>query len=264
MYAQVQRVEQLSPTMVRVVLGGGELDSFEASPATDAYINARFLPKDSPIAVPFSDDDLEGVAAELRPKPRRFTVRRWDETAKELTIDFVAHGDTGYAGSWAQRTEPGDRLQFSGPGGSYRPSADVDWHLMVGDESALPAIGASLEVLPAGRRADVIAVVDNADCEIPMPSDGDVHITWLHRDGAADIEALLPDAVASHSFPEGSFDVFVHGEAAETRAVRKHLLAERGVTKDTASISPYWRRTYTDEAWREIKREWIAEQAGDV
>ncbi|MEM9464848.1 MAG: siderophore-interacting protein [Actinomycetota bacterium] len=264
MYAEVQRVEQLSPTMVRIVLGGGELDAFEASPATDAYVNARFLPKDSPLSVPFTDDDLENVDRELRPKPRRFTVRRWDEAAKELTIDFVAHGDVGFAGRWAQRTEPGDRLQFSGPGGSYRPSDDVDWHLMVGDESALPAIGASLEALPAGRRADVIAVVDNADCEIEMPSDGDVNITWLHRDGADDIEALLPDAVAAHPFPEGAFDVFVHGEAAETRAVRKYLLAERGVTKDTASISPYWRRTYTDEAWREIKRDWIADQANDI
>ncbi|MEM9200666.1 MAG: siderophore-interacting protein [Actinomycetota bacterium] len=264
MYAEVKTVQQLTPTMVRVVLTGGELESFEASPATDAYVNARFLPKGSTLTVPFSDDDVAGLEAEMRPKPRRFTVRRWDDEAKELTIDFVAHGDVGFAGSWAQRTEPGDRLQFSGPGGSYRPSDDVDWHLMVGDESALPAIGASLEGLPAGRRAEVIAVVDNAECEIDMPSDGNVTITWLHRDGADNIEALLPDAVASYDFPDGSFDSFVHGEAAEVRAVRKYLLAERGVTKETASISPYWRRTYTDEAWREIKRDWIADQANDI
>ena len=264
MYAEVRTVERLSPTMIRVVLGGGELDAYEPSPATDAYVNARFLPAGSPVEVPFEADDLDGVAAEDRPKPRRFTVRRWDADARELTIDFVAHGGVGYAGTWAQRTGPGDRLQFTGPGGSYRPSDEVDWHLLVGDESALPAIGAALDVLPAGRRAEVVAVVDNADCHIDLPSAGDVTITWVYRDDADDVEAVLPEAVAALDFPDGSYDVFVHGEAAETRAVRKHLIADRGFDADGASISPYWRRTYTDEAWREVKRDWIAEQANDA
>ena len=77
--------------MIRIVFAGGELHAFEPSSATDAYINARFLPLNSPISVPFTDDDLDGVDAELRP-PRRFTVRRWNADASELTIDFVAHG----------------------------------------------------------------------------------------------------------------------------------------------------------------------------
>ena len=264
MYAEVRTVDRLSPTMIRVVLGGGELDHYEPSPATDAYVNARFVPHDSPVTVPFTDADLEGLAAEHRPKPRRFTVRRWDGASQELTIDFVAHGDEGYAGSWAQRAIPGDRLQFQGPGGSYRPADDVDWHLLVGDESALPAIGASLEALPAGRRAVAVIVVDDAACEIELPTEADADIVWVHRDGAVDIEQVLPDAVAGLEFPAGTFDVFVHGEAAETRAVRKHLIADRGIDPDRASISPYWRRTYTDEAWRQVKRTWMAEQADDA
>lgn len=264
MYGQVRRVEQLSPTMLRVVLGDGELDGFEPSPATDAYINARFVPQDSPITVPFADHDLEELPAELRPKPRRFTVRRWDDDTKELTLDFVAHGDTGFAGSWAQRAVPGDRLQFTGPSGSYHPADDVDWHLFIGDESAIPAIAASLEVLPSTSRAEVIAVVDNPESELALTSEATVNLTWVHRDGAADIGALLPDAVAAHRFPDGTFDVFVHGEAGEVRSVRKHLLAERGVDESTASISPYWRRTYNDEDWRQVKRSFLAEQAADV
>lgn len=264
MYAEVQTVERLSPSMVRIVFGGGELDQFEMVPATDAYINARFIPQDSPVEVPFTPDDIDGLDPAMRPKPRRFTVRKWDGDAGQLTVDFVAHGDVGFAGSWAQRAEPGDRLQFTGPSGSYRPGDDLDWHLLVGDESALPAIGATLEALPEGKRAEVIVVVDDASCEIDLPSEGDVNVVWLHRDGAEDIEALLPDAVAAHAFPAGSYDVFVHGEAAEVRAVRKHLLAERNIDQTEASISPYWRRTFTDEAWRQVKREWIADQANDV
>ncbi len=264
MYAEVQTVERLSPSMVRVVLANGDLDHFEASDATDSYINARFLPHGSPVTVPFVGDDLDGLAPEHRPRPRRFTVRRWDQDRQELTIDFVAHGDVGYAGAWAQRAEPGDRLQFMGPGGSYRPSTDVDWHLFVGDESAFPAIAASVESLPAGAIAKVFVVVDGPENELDIESSADVEVTWLHRNSSAVDEDLLPLAVASAEFPKGTFDVFVHGEASETRAVRKHLIAERGVDPSTASISPYWRRTFTDEAWREVKRDWMAEQAADA
>ncbi len=264
MYADVHSIERLSPSLLRLEFAGGTLDEFEASPATDAYIKARFLPAGSPLMVPFEDDDVDGVDAEFRPRPRRFTIRRWDPDRRTMAIDFVTHGDVGYAGSWAQRAVPGDRLQFTGPGGSYRPDSEVDWHLMVGDESALGAIGASLESLPATARASVFVVVDDREHEIDLPSTADVQTTWLHRRGAVAPEELLRDAVAAAVFPEGRFDVFVHGEAGEVRSVRKHLLADRGVDPDGASISPYWRRRHTDEDWRAIKRQWIAEQAADV
>ncbi len=264
MYAEVKEVTKLSPSLVRVALTGGTLSEFEAPEATDAYINAQFLPTESPLTVPFDAADLEGLPSELRPRPRRFTIRSWDSEQQVLSIDFVTHGDTGYAGSWAQRAEPGDRLQFSRPGGSYRPSPDVDWHLLAGDESALGAIAASVESLPAGARALVFVVVDGPDNEIELPHTADVEIVWLHRMRSHDPERVLPDAVAAATFPEGSFDVFVHGEASEVREIRRHLIGERNIDPTTASISPYWRRLHTDEDWRQIKRQWMAEQAADV
>lgn len=264
MYAEVLRTEELSPTLLRVVLGGGTLDEFEEPSATDAYINAQFLPPGSPVQVPFERDELEDVDAEHRPKPRRFTIRSWDRERAELSIDFVVHGDIGFAGRWARSAVPGDRLQFKGPGGSYRPSPDVDWHLLVGDESALGAIGATLDALPAGKTALVFVVVDGPDHEIDLRSGDGIAVRWLHRRGAADPELLLAEAVEAAAFPAGTFDTFVHGEAAEVRAVRRHLVADRGVDPDAASISPYWRRQYTDEDWRQIKRQWMKEQAADV
>ncbi len=263
MYAEVHHVERLSQDLLRVVLTGGTLDRFEASGATDAYINARFLPEGSPVGVPFTKDDLEGVADEFRPRPRRFTIRDWDSERQMLSIDFVAHGDTGFAGSWAQRAQPGDRLQFEGPGGSYRPSPDVDWHLLVGDESALGAIGASVQSLTADARALVFAVVEKPGCEIDLPSVAEVTTVWLYREDGADSEDWVAAALAATDFPDGTFDVFVHGEAGEVRAVRRHLAADRGLDLDGASISPYWRRRHTDEDWRKIKRQWMAEQAED-
>ena len=258
MYAEVRSVEQLSPDLTRITFTGGDLARFEGTQATDGYINARFVPAGSPVPVPFGPDDLDDVPAELRPRPRRFTIRSWDSDTRELVIDFVVHGDAGFAGNWAQRAEPGDRLQFEGPGGSYRPSTDVDWHLLVGDESAFGAIGASLESMSDGERAEVFALVERPGSEIEFPSSARVAINWLYRDGANEPERLLADAVASATLPPGTFDVFVHGEAAEVRAVRRHLAEERQVDLDPASISAYWRRHHTDEDWRRVKREFMA------
>lgn len=264
MYAEVQEVITLTPTLLRVVLSGGTLDEFEGSRATDGYINAQFLPAGSPVMVPFEQEDLDDLDPALRPKSRRFTIRKWDPEQRELSIDFVSHGEDGYAGSWAGRAKPGDRLQFKGPGGSYQPSPVVDWHLFVGDESAFGAIGASLEALPAGALAIVFAIVDSQDHEIEFPSDADVTVHWSHRTTVPAPETALPEAVAAADFPAGSFDVFVHGEAAEVRAVRRHLVADRGVNPDSASISAYWRRQHTDEDWRRVKSSWMAEQSQDV
>lgn len=264
MYAEVSTVTHLSPTLIRIALSGGTLDEFEPSPATDAYVNARFVPADSPLTVPFEPDDLTDLAPEHRPRPRRFTVRRWDPAAQELVIDFVAHGDIGFAGSWAQRARPGDRLQFSNPRGNYQPAPDVDWHLFAGDESALGAIGASLEWLPTEARAMAFVVVDGPDHEIDLPTTANVDVVWLHRSTAENPETLLVDAVAKASFPDGDFDAFVHGEASEVRATRLHLKVDRHVNVDDQSISPYWRRRHDDEAWRAGKRQWLREQAQDA
>lgn len=265
-YGTVEHVTRLSPSMTRIVFGGSGLDGFEATDATDAYVNARFVPDGAQYGVPFTSEDLADVPAQMRPRARRFTVRDWDPERRKLTIDFVAHGDVGFAGRWAQRARLGDRLQMTGPSGSYRPNPDADWYLMAGDESALPAIAASLEVVPAQAQCIVILVVDGPEneLELELESSADVDLRWLHRCTAAEPESLLVDEIAALSWSEGLVDVFVHGEAAEVRAARRHLLADRGVDKNTASISPYWRRGHTDEAWRDIKRQWIAEQAADV
>ena len=264
MYGEVHHIEKLSPDVVRVVLTGGTLDQFKGAAATDAYIKARFPPAGSPVTVPFSQDDLEGIPDKFRPRPRRITVREWEPEQQKLSIDFVAHGDAGFAGTWAQRAQAGDRLQFEGPSGSYQPSPDVDWHLLVGDESAIGAIGATLQRLGPDARAMVFIAVEEQGYEIDLPSEADVEIHWLYRAQAAHSENWIAEAVAERGFLDGTFDVFVHGEAAEVRAVRRHLATDRGLDLSGASISPYWRRRHTDEDWRKVKRQWMADQAQDL
>ncbi len=270
MHAEVLRTERLTPSLVRVVLGGAGLDGYAAADGTDAYVNLAFRPEGAPYGPVFDPRAVResGVARELQPVRRRYTVRSWDAAAHELAIDFVVHGDEGVAGPWAAAAQPGDVLVLEGPACGYRPDPEAAWHLMLGDESALPAIAASLEALPLGARAVVRLVCDGPEHEVPLApaagGDGGVDVVWLHRTGDPSDVELLADATRAVVFPAGQVHAFVHGEAEEVRAVRRHLLGDRGLQRSDMSCSPYWRRTMTDEAWRSVKRDFITAMDADV
>jgi NADPH-dependent ferric siderophore reductase len=251
---RVRDVRRLTPHLIRVVVGGDDLDGFPVGAFTDHYVKLQIPPPGAPYSAPFDPEDVKArLPREQWPRTRTYTVQDWDEERKLLTIDFVHHGDTGVAGPWAAAARPGDGLQLSGPGGAYAPDPAADWHLMVGDESVLPAIAASLRRVPAGRPVHVVVEVDGPEDEVALESPGDLRLTWLHRNGSPD---LLIDAVRALDFPDGAVHAFVHGEASAVRAVRRHLLVERGVPRDAMSVSGYWKRDRTEEGWREDKPQW--------
>jgi NADPH-dependent ferric siderophore reductase len=259
MHGRVATTEHLTPGLVRVVLEGGDLADLEMPDATDAYVNAAFRPAGAPYDEVFDPQSVRDTYPDAEPPARRrYTVRAWDPDAHRLTIDFVVHGDSGVAGPWAAHAQAGDVLVFTGPSGGYRPDPSADWHLMLGDESALPAIAASLEALPAGAHAVVRVVCDGPAHEIDLSSPADVDLAWLHRHGDERDESLLLAAAEAVDFGRGTPFGFVHGEADEIRGVRRHLLQDRGLTRQHLSCSPYWRRTMSDEAWRRIKRDYVA------
>lgn len=265
MYGTVVTTERLSPEMVRVVLGGEGLADFTPVSHTDAYVNCFFLPPGAGYAPPFADDGARELPAEQRPRPRRFSVRHWDAAERQLTIDFVVHGDVGHAGRWATHARPGDRLQLRGPAGGYSPHEDAESYLLVGDESALPAMAACAEAMPPGLPVVVVAEVAGPEGEVPLGSPGQLEVHWVHRaDHPGDPTHLLADAVRALPRPAGALSAFVHGEAESVRAVRRHLLQERWVDAEHLSASPYWRRGHTDEEWRSVKSAWTREMAGDV
>ena len=155
-------------------------------------------------------------------------------------------------------------LVFEGPGSGYRPDPTADWHLLVGDESALPAIASSVEALPVDALAVVRLLCDGPEHEIRLSSAGELDVLWSHRTGDVRDVSLLSDAVRAVPFPRGRVHAFVHGEAEEVREIRRHLLGEGGLTRQDMSCSPYWRRTMTDEAWREVKRDFVTAMEADV
>nr|WP_281381036.1 siderophore-interacting protein [Nocardioides panaciterrulae] len=134
--------------------------------------------------------------------------------------------------------------------------------MLIGDESALPAIAASLEALAAGTTAVVRLVADGPEHEVGLETAADLDLAWVHRQ--PEDPAPLPAAVRAARFPEGRVHAFVHGEADEIRAIRRHLLTDRGLERAQMSCSPYWRRTMTDEAWRQVKREYVGAMEAEL
>jgi len=255
-HGRVERVEWLTPHMIRIVLGGEGLAAFSAGVFSDHYIKLQFPHEGVAYPEPF---DPARIRAELPreqwPISRTYTVRQWDADTGELTVDFVHHGDEGVAGPWAAAAKPGDVLYFGGPGGGYAPTPDADWYLLAGDESALPSIASCLESLPKGSAAHVFIEVSGPEEEQKLLTPADAEITWLHR-GEERVGQALVRAVSEFDFPAGSPEAFVHGEAGFVKELRRLLRVEHRIPLDQLSISGYWRTGHDEDGWQSSKRDW--------
>ncbi len=243
---QVKNVDRITPKMLRIALGGDDLSGF-ISAAHDDHVKLFFpLPGQGKPVLPTSSPNGPVYPADApRPAARDYTPRRYDAAAKTLAIDFVLHGD-GPATSWAAQARPRDFLGVGGPRGSFIVSDDFDWYLLAGGETALPAIGRRLEELPAGTRALVVVEVADAGEEQRFETRARVDALWLHRASAATagksaVTPLLQQAIAGLSFPPGDGYAWVAAEAATAKAVRRHLVEERGLRKDRVKAAAYWK-----------------------
>jgi NADPH-dependent ferric siderophore reductase len=252
----VLRTDWVTPHLIRVVL---DAQSFVDNGCTDKYVKLMFLKPDVTYPTPIDLDEIRAtMPREQWPTTRTYTVRWFDAAAGEIAIDFVYHGDEGIAAPWAAAAQSGDEILVRGPGGAYAPDRDVDWHLLVGDESALPAVSAALEALLPGAVASVFALVDDEAEAVKLTSAAEVDVTWLYRsafDSPADANEALVEAVRSTAFRPGSVQAFVHGEAGFVADLRRHLITDRGVPRDRLSVSGYWRRGKNEDGWQAEKAE---------
>jgi NADPH-dependent ferric siderophore reductase len=265
----VERTERLTPHMVRVHLGGPAFRDFvdgadgDRLAATDRYVKLLLAPPSSGLTPPYDLDALrETLPKHERPTRRTYTVRSVDHAAGTIAIDFVVHGDHGHgdqglAGPWAAAAQPGDLLALSGPGGGYAPSQDPSvTHVLLGDDSALPAIGAALAAMPADARGVALVEVGGAADEQPLEHPVGVDLRWLHRDAAgAEPGTLL--VTAARELPRASrpVQVFAHGERTAVKALRRLLQDEWGLEKADLSLSAYWALGRAEDRFQEEKRE---------
>lgn len=253
-HTEVRDARRISPAVVRITLGGPDLDSLPTA-APDGYLKLFFplsrgevppLPE-----VPAGGDDTAigrwyssylALPDEVRPPMRTYTLRRRRDhpDGVEIDVDMVLHGD-GPGSGWARDAQAGDRVAFTGPYGLYAPRPEHDAVLLVGDETAVPAIGAIVESLAPGTRADVIAEVSSAAEVRTWQSAGDVEVTWVHG-GLGVLEVL-----ARHELPGRHPYVWLAGEAGRVRELRRHLTRERDVDRRDVQFCGYWRRGKSED-----------------
>jgi NADPH-dependent ferric siderophore reductase len=270
----VVRREELTPHMVRVVLGGSGCDTFRPSEFTDSYVKLVFVPADVDVADlphPLTLESFADLPADKQPVIRTMTVRRADPAAREIAIDVVVHGEHGTAGQWAAAAEPGQPAYLMGPSGAYSPDPTADWYLFAGDESALPAISVALEALPDDAVGRAFLEVAGPEDEIALTAPDGVQVKWIFRGGRADLvpedragdHAPLIEAVKAAPWLPGQAQVFIHGEAqAVMHNLRPYVRKDREVDAKWASISGYWRRGRTEELFRQWKKELAEAEAG--
>jgi NADPH-dependent ferric siderophore reductase len=240
---QVTHVEQLSPRMRRVVLGGEALDGF-VSAAADDHVKLFFPApgEDKPVLPALGPDGPVFPEGAARPVARNYTPRRFDAASRELTIEFVLHGD-GPAAAWSAQARPGSWLGVGGPRGSFLVSEDFSTYLLVGDESALPAIARRLEEIGPGVRAIALIEIADRNEERHLPSAGNVSIIWRHRNGVRPgTGTLLQDALKSIDMPSQDTHAWLAGETDTVRRLRAHLIDEREFPPHHVHAAAYWSR----------------------
>ncbi|KAA0960441.1 siderophore-interacting protein [Pseudomonas sp. ANT_H12B] len=239
---EVLRVVDLTPRMRRITLGGPELAGF-ISLGTDDHVKLLFPQNAAEQAA--LETLVLGAGKSNGPMPamRDYTPRRYDLNSQELDIDFVLHGD-GPAATWAEQAKPGQFLHIGGPRGSMIVPDIFDSYLLIGDETALPAIARRLEGLAANRRALVIVEVENGKEQQALQSAAEVDVIWVLREGGKD---HLLTTVKQLQVPTGNLYAWIATETKVSRQIRRVLLDEHGLDEPFVKAVGYWRLDDTDE-----------------
>ena len=242
---EVRRVVELGPSMRRITLAGDDLAGF-LSASFDDHVKL-IVPEaagQEPNVPTLGPNGLVFEEGTAKPAMRDYTPRRHDPASNELDIDFVL-GHAGPATEWAMHAEPGHPIGIAGPRGSFVVPTAFDWHLLIGDETAIPAIARRLEELPASTKAIVIirTLAEGARIELHGECERDVRWVVGEPGDAGTGEGVLLSAVRDLVLPEaGEGYAWAAGEYSEIRAVRRHVAEVLGLDKSRIRAASYWRR----------------------
>ena len=225
----VFHVEALTPRMRRIAFTSNDLSDF-TSDAPDDHIKLFFPQAD---------------AADAKPTMRDFTPRAFNPAAGTLIIDFAPH-QAGPATQWASQAEPGQILEIGGPRGSAIVPDDFDYYLLVGDETALPAIGRWVGELRAGVPVTTVVLVDDSSEQQPLPTRAALTSIWVHRATGSDDAAALRAAITGLATAPGDGFVWIAAEASVARNLRDYVLTDRAHPREWVKAAGYWKRGVSD------------------
>ena len=210
----------VTPHMRRVQLTGDNLDEFQPRAAQEIVLQ---------------------LSESGEPARRHYTIRRFDRATKTIDVDFVLHGHRTPGVAWALDAKPGDLLDIRGPRGRIAIDSAANWYLFLGDETALPAIAALIESLPAKARAFAFIEIGDEQEKQKVEAAAQLDLKFLSRNGAAPgPNDILAKALAGFTLPSGKGQAFTLGETSNIRRLR-HSLVERGMDRGQIYSEGYWR-----------------------
>ncbi|WP_235990246.1 siderophore-interacting protein [Streptomyces ureilyticus] len=244
---EVVRKEWRPGNFLLVTVGGEDLKDFRPIGVDQAFRLLFRRPGQGRLWLPSRSDAtwmaqymMTGKAA--RPYVRFYTVRHFWPDRNELDIEFVLHEGDSPASTWARGARPGEPVGILDEGATYSPPHGVEWQLLVGDETAVPAILSILDSDEGALPSEVfLEVPSSADIQkLNTPQNVSVH--WLPRDGRPGLPGRYAlDTVMKAALPAGRFATFVAGENHLPTTLRRHLVHERGVDKSDITFVGYWR-----------------------
>lgn len=234
----LRSVDPVTPHMLRVVLGGDELAGFAiTAPASSVRLLLPPPDSDELVMVTWTGNQFE-LPDGSRPPIRTFTPRHFDAERNELTLDVVLH-DHGAATDWARHAQVGNEVAVSGPGRSDDLDPDARSHVLIGDESAMPAIAQLLEWIPADQPIEAHIEIRSSDARIALPDHPNATVTWHETSEGATPGDAMADALMG--IADLAESIWVAGEAAAVQRLRKHLFEERGRDRSTVTARGYWK-----------------------
>ncbi|MFD5556778.1 siderophore-interacting protein [Streptomyces sp. NPDC127068] len=243
---RVRNVERITPHMARITFADDELAALHSN-GTDQHVALYFYEPGVDLPRPFTTEAARALLPVARPRLRRYTIRHHRPELGEVDMDFVLHGADQLASGWAERAVPGDEAIWFGPSPGWAPGPDTEWVVLLGDETALPAIGAILEQLPPGLPVSaLIEVTDRAE-EQQLTTRADARITWLHR-GRRSAGHLLHERATTLSLPSGRGRIWGAAERDVVRGIRRHYVDGLGVARADTHLTPYWTRGETQDS----------------
>lgn len=229
----------LTPRMVRVSVGGPELEGLVVEhPAASVRL---LIPSAAAgeLAMPAWNGNEFLLPDGTRPVIRTLTPLRVDPASQQMDLEIVVH-EGGAVSAWALKAQPGDEVALSGPGRGWPVPETAAGFLLAGDESAIPAIGQLLELLPPDKPVRVVIEVATPEARLELPQHPKADVEWHDLPyGAAPGDALVT-AVTNAEVPEGT-NVWAAGEAAAVQRIRKHMFEERKLSRSETWIRGYWK-----------------------
>lgn len=225
----------VTPHMLRVTLGGAELQGFPEAQES-AYVKLLF-------------DQGENQ----RPLMRTYTIRH--QRDNEIDIDFVVHSHPGPAGNWALQAEPGQRIRIGGPGARKLINPQGDWFLFLGDMTSLPAISVNLGLLPEDARGHALIEIPSESDRQELQCPPNMQIHWVvntHQNAPGE---MLLNTLQDLPWIEGNPAVWCASEFSTMRHLRNHFRNDRPVAPNLRYISSYWKAGLNEDQHKVVKRE---------